>query len=81
MNELDRRQLGSKLALFHQQEEGPGMVSGIRAAGNFIASSKTIFDHECAAPALGKLELRNFSPDRCGSKAAIGRNSAKTCIH
>ncbi|MEM5290686.1 hypothetical protein ACFQ3P_04590 [Paraburkholderia sabiae] len=26
MNEIDHRILGSKLDLFHQQEEGPGMV-------------------------------------------------------
>jgi len=26
MNQVDHRQLGSKLDLFHQQEEGPGMV-------------------------------------------------------
>ena len=26
MNDIDHRQLGSKLDLFHQQDEGPGMV-------------------------------------------------------
>jgi seryl-tRNA synthetase len=79
MDDFDHRQLGNQLDLFHQQEEGSGMIFWHPRGTTLYRAVEDYMRERMRQARFMEVRTPQLLTMRCGSVAAIGKNSARTC--
>jgi threonyl-tRNA synthetase len=79
MDDLDHRSLGTRLDLWHIQEDAPGMVFWHPRGHTLYRVLEDYIRRKMRRLAMPRSELPSFCRESYGFRAAIGRGSVHTC--